>query len=164
MCDPVSMTVVAAAGAGTSLIGSGIAAKDAYDQGQEEGKALDVNASRARMMARDATQRGQVEAGQARQEGSEVIAEQRLATGSSGFDPGVGTPVELMADTRAAAEQNAQRAANDAAREAWGLNQQSVDLRNQANRARSAGKKRAAATLLGGISSAAASGAKLGGG
>jgi hypothetical protein len=60
-----------------------------------------------------------------------------------------------MADTRMMSELDAQTIRNNAAREAWGLNQQSSQLVEQARQAERAGRLAAGATLLGGLGNAA---------
>lgn len=78
----------------------------------------------AEAAAADASQRGALEAGTARTEGTKLQAAQRVAYANSGVDMSVGTPAAVMAETAAVSEYDAKMLENNAAREAWGFKKQ----------------------------------------
>lgn len=153
MCSPLAV-----AGIGISAIGSGLAAKDAYDQGQQQGAAFDKNAAMARLAARDTVLRGAVESGSARMDGSRASAATSAMAAAAGVDPSSGSAADAAVASKVNAELDARTIQNNAAREAWGLRRQAVDMETQGRRAREAGKKAAVGAILGGLSGAASSG------
>jgi hypothetical protein len=82
--------------------------------------------------ARDALQRGAVEAGQARIAGSKMAGRQKVAYAASGVDPTVGTAAQVQAETAATSELEAATIENNAAREAWGFRRFGVKYQQQA--------------------------------
>lgn len=146
MCEPTTLAVI---GIGGGLIAGGLAAKGQYDSDQQTADAMNQDARMRRLAARDALGRGALESGQARMEGSKVVAEQKVAFASSGVDAGVGSPVALMAESRAMSELDAQTIKSNALREAWGLKTEAGQLDSQARKVRSGAKLRAIGSILG---------------
>lgn len=153
MGDPITSTLMS--GTGLRLVGSGLQAYDAYQQGQDEQAALRENARRAQLEAQDALARGAEQAALARMKGSRVIAAQKTAIGASGVDAGVGSAVQLMADSRIQSEMDALTIRNNAIREAYGMRSQALGLEKAGRRAATAANRRAAASILGGVAGAA---------
>lgn len=148
MCEPVT-TSIFLAGTGVQLVGAGMAARDAQQQGLEAQKAARENARLARREAGQVRQAGARAAAEAKMKGTRIIAEQKAEWGASGIDGGVGTPLELMAESRMNAELDAMTLSNNALREAWGLQKQATQAETEGRRAALAGRRQAAATLLG---------------
>ncbi|MCR4296522.1 MAG: hypothetical protein NUW21_13385 [Elusimicrobia bacterium] len=149
------MTIAALGIGGATLIGGAISAKGGYDQAQDAADGMQANARMARLAARDALQRGALESGQARMEGTKVIGQQKAAIGASGIDASSGSAVALMADTRVQSELDAVTIANNAAREAWGFRTQARQLDSQAKKTREASKWAVAGSLIGTAASGA---------
>lgn len=105
----------------------------------------------ARLAAADALARGRLEAGQVRTEASRLISRQRVALAAAGVDPGVGTALDVMADTRLMSELDALTVTNNAAREAWGYEMEAQGIRRQAEFERQAALGRVANTFLTGL-------------
>lgn len=104
----------------------------------------------AELAAVDARARGAQEAGLARMAGSKLVAEQHVAYATSGVDATVGTPAQVMADTKAMAELEALTIKNNAAREAWGYEVKRDQLFTQEKFDRRMENVRNTKTLLGG--------------
>lgn len=147
----IALGVGAVAGAASSIM-----------QGDEAKRAAEANARMARLAAEDARRRGATQAGQARMQGSQVVAQQRAVFGVSGVDSGTGTAARLAAVTQAAAEVDAQTLRNNATRQAYGLEQQSSEMQRQGSAAQTAGYWGAAGSLLGGAGQIAGIGYKQG--
>lgn len=153
MCEPA--TVIAAASAGISLVGSGLQAWGQHQDGQHQGWLLDKSAEFSDAAAADSVRRGDREVADIRLRTSQILGEQRVALGSSGVDAGVGSAADLQADTRMMSELDVETTRNNAAREAWGYQVQAWNQRQQATFARKGGGAAAAGTLLGGVGRAA---------
>jgi hypothetical protein len=112
------------------------------EESRAKQQALFTNRLLAERASGDALQRGAIEAGKARIAGSRLEAKQRVAYTASGVDASVGTPANVIADTAALGELDAQTVENNAAREAWGYRQKGAEFaseieaekRRQANR------------------------------
>jgi hypothetical protein len=132
------------------MVGGGLLkAKGNYDAGTAEMNLNDHNALLLRRAAVDAVSRGSFEAGQARTEGTRVIASQIASTGASGFAVGDATAASVAETTRGTATLNAEMIRNNALRESLGFQAQAneADFRSaMAKRARNFG---VASDLLG---------------
>ncbi len=100
----------------------------------------------------DALARGARDEGQARQEGGQLVEQQKVAYAASGVDPTQGTPLEVMADTRLMSEQDAQTLRNNAAREAYGYQAKADQLETQRKLDRLAHHNKVSNTALTGLS------------
>lgn len=148
MCEPVTIASLSA-----MAVGGGLQAWGQYRQASAEQQAARANQRLANIAAGDALLRGQLAAGQARMEGSQIVGEQAVAAGASGVDPG--SAAGLHASSRAYAEADAQTLVNNAMREAWGYQ---VESRQHGAEARAAGQRKwmgPLATILGGAGQAA---------
>jgi hypothetical protein len=142
-------------GIGASLLGSvlsGIGQKQAADA---QADADEENARLLRKRALEVLQEGGAQAGRARMAGSQVIGKQKVAFAASGVDSTSGSALALMADSRLMSEVDALTLANNAAREARGIQAQAAQLERQAGAARRAGDWGLVGSLLGGIGNSA---------
>lgn len=107
-----------------SFIGAALAWDSTSKQINREIQASDENAQISAAAAADALRRGNMEAGKLRMQGTLAASEAAVAYQTSGIDATVGTAAENQGAIAAGAELDAQVAANNAAREAWGLRRQ----------------------------------------
>lgn len=117
-------------------------------EGQQAAKQAKANIEQANDAAADAKNRGAIEAGQARTQGSQVAAEQNVAFANSGVRSDVGTALEVQANTAAQAELSAQTQKNNAAREAWGFKKHGMAYQAQAGLDAAKRNKETAGTIL----------------
>lgn len=115
------------------------------DYNRDEGYQNLATAQRASL---DATERGNLEAGRARLQGSQMIARQKVAYANSGVDSTVGTAANVQADTRALTELDAKTIENNAAREAWGYKKQGEKFRKELDINRSRAESQMYGTIL----------------
>lgn len=125
-------------------------------EAQAKQKEIADNKLLAYSAATDAEVRGGKEAGQTRSAASQLIAQQKVAYANSGIDPTVGTAADVMADTRAMSELDAQTLKNNAAREAWGFRRHGLKYGQQAGLEAARASNKQAGTVLGGLGRAAA--------
>ena len=151
MCEPA--TILAVGGLGLSAAGSGVSAYDQYKQGAAAEATGNINARRLRMQATDVRDRASDEAGLATMEGSKVVGEQTVAAAASGVDSSSGTAADIAEASRVNAALDSQTIRNNAAREAWGLKIQALQVQQEGKRARRASEKGAVGTVLGGLGS-----------
>lgn len=153
------LPVIGAIALGTGAVAGAVGQ---IQQGEEAKRAAEANARMAKMAAADARYRGGVQAGQARMQGSQVVAQQQALLGASGVDTGTGTAAQMAAVTRASAEVDALTLRNNAARQAYGLEAQADEMKRQGNAAQSAARWGAAGSLLGGAGQVAGIGYQAG--
>lgn len=136
--------------AGLAIGGTALSAVGQVKAGNASKAAAEFNAKVAEAQADDAIVRGQISEARYRQGVRVLIGSQRAGFAAQGVDVGVGSPVDLVADTAFIGELDALTIRNNAAREAWGfrMNAQSFRLGGQA--AVSASRFSAASTVLGG--------------
>lgn len=101
----------------------------------------------------DATNRGATAAGLARGEASKLSAEQKVAYVNSGVDSSIGTAANVQAGTAAGGEYDAMVASNNAAREAWGHDQVTANLKTQKDINIQKANNEITSTILGGLAS-----------
>jgi hypothetical protein len=107
------------------FIGAMLAEDARTRQSQYAMAQADENAMIAAQAAGDAVRRGNIEAGKLRMAGTLEAAQQASAYQGGGVDATTGTASDMAQATAAGAELDAQTAANNAAREAWGYRTQS---------------------------------------
>jgi hypothetical protein len=113
------------------FIGAMLAQDASTKSAQSDMAQLDEDARIAQVAAGDAVRRGNIEAGKLRMQGTQAVAQQAVAYTGAGVDATVGTPADNAKATAAATELDAQVAANNAAREAWGYQKQSEKFQRQ---------------------------------
>lgn len=124
---------------------------DVSSELQERGakqKEAENNRLQANEAAADALARGAIEASQMRMRGSAITSKQRVAYAVSGVDSTVGTPAQVMADTRAMSELDAMTIENNAAREAYGFKRHGLKFMDQAALDRQRSNNKLGGTLL----------------
>jgi len=148
VCEPLTIMTIAAGTA--SLVGGGIQAVSALQQGSAEAQVARNNAMVARWQARDALDRGAKDAGEVSTEGRRLANEAAAAESTRG----VTTESNPFATTAMQVARAAENAKANAALEAWGFRQ---EARDQTARARIAKRQSALGALgagLGGVGGA----------
>lgn len=167
---------LAIAGMATKAVGDVKAGNAAKREGEAEQRAAEsqaqlseYNAAVADLQARDAVDRGELDASRFRSRTRQLVGEQRAGFASGGIDVGFGSAVDVQADATLLGEMDALTAVSNAKRAAWGFKVEGEDLRKQAEIQRQEGANAAAAgrarrtsayigmagSLLGGASSLA---------
>jgi len=141
-------TVMQAVGGMTSAYGQ-------YASGKYSSAVARNNAIMAGYQERDALQRGQQKEAQHRLLVSSKIGEQRAQIGSSGFDVGAGSALDVIGDTAAMGEVDALTIRADAEREAWGHRAAASNYRAQSKMESRKGMMGAATSLIGSAGSVA---------
>lgn len=149
---------------GSQVVGGALQGYAAKKQAEIDSKVALQNADVADYQAADSEVRGGVEVGRVRRAGAEAVSAQRVALGASGVDMQSGSALDMLADTRALNEVDAQTARANAARESWGFRAQATQYRGAAARAKLQGKAAGATTILGGLGNLAGLGSVIGGG
>lgn len=134
-------------------------AYSSYEQGKYLDSVSKVNAGISRQAARDALERGSLEADEQRKQTQQVIGSQRTAYAANGIDVNTGTAGQVQNDTAALGELDALTIMNNAAREAYGYEVQAIDQRQQGRLAKYQGKMNAIGSILGGAEQAFSLGA-----
>jgi hypothetical protein len=145
MCEPVSMgimTAMAVAGAATSAYGQ-------VKQGQFQQAVANQQAEAQDAAATAELEKGAAVAGETRMKGSMAVGEARATAGGGGVDLSSGSPLDAISDSRMMNELDAQRASNDAVKQAWGYKTGAAVSRAQGQASSTAAGYGAAGTLLG---------------
>lgn len=127
MCEPMTIATV-----GAMAIGTGISIYAKQQQGAAESKMAENNAKLARWQAEDATRQGAEDAAQVRSEGSNASAAATAAMAASGVETTTGSGATAIAAPAVDAAIAANNARTNAARRAWGYENESQDLSAQA--------------------------------
>ena len=145
--------------AASTLLG----AKQKYDQGKEQQRALDdqaradeVNANLDKERANDALKRGVMEADRAAQRKRSLVGKQRAAMGVSGVAVGRGSFSNVINDTLAAGAEDEDTIMQNSIREAWGYTARSNQSSASAGSNRRAGRKSSEYGTLGALGTLAA--------
>jgi hypothetical protein len=136
----VAIGLTAAAG----LVG----AYSQYQTGKAEAKIAAENAKYKMRQAQDATDRGVAEQDRIRLQLRRILGAQRARFGAAGVDLMTGSPLDVAADSAREAELDMLTARNNAAREAFGFQQEARTERMRGRQARRAGRLGAFGTLL----------------
>ena len=142
--------LLALAFGGAQLLGSGIQAYGQYEASKQNAKALDYNASMMQIQAADAMQRAAVDVADLRKQTAELQSAQTASYAAQGVDVSKGAPVALAEATDAAANEDARRIWRNATYQAWGLQTEASQTREQAARTKKGGRYAAMSTLFGG--------------
>lgn len=133
MCNPAVIPLVVA---GVQAVGSQLGG---LSQAKATQGAATQNAQSSRTKASDAMARGNIAVNIARNEGKARIGQQVAAMGASGVDVGSGSSLDILSDTSAYNEYEAQRLRSEAMREAWGYEEEAKQydyMAEQANQQR----------------------------
>lgn len=143
---------LALAGTAVDVYGKIKAGKAEKRAGEAEQRAAEsqaglseYNAAVADLQAKDAEERGQIEANHFRQRTRALIGEQRTGFAAGNIDVGFGSAVDVQADAAFLGELDALTVRTNAAREAWGFRVEATDQRNRADVQRKEGANAAAA-------------------
>lgn len=158
MCfDPVTLTAASAV----------ISAKSAYDQGQAQAaaynaqaKANEQNANIAAKKAELAAVSGAKEEQKMRQQGQQVMGQQRAAFGANGLDISSGSPLDVLNDTNYQNEIDALTIRRNTANQVWGYQAEQTNFLNEASANKSAAsnaKKAATMNAIGALLTGASS-------
>jgi hypothetical protein len=120
------------------LSAAGIAAASGITSGKAAADAGKQNADMMRMQARDALARGDLEESRHRRQTRALAGSQMAALAANGVQGGTGTAARLVEDTFMLGEEDALTIRNNAARDAWGLNQQANITEKQGKQAKTA--------------------------
>jgi hypothetical protein len=117
---------------------------------------LERNAQLARLAGADAIVRGAVDESLQRRATTATIGKQRTAYAASGVQVDSGSAQDVIASTRGEGEFQAQTIKNNAARAAWGYEEEAQGMEGQARLARAGGKAAMDAAWITGATRAAA--------
>ncbi|EPY03485.1 hypothetical protein [Magnetospirillum fulvum] len=165
----------AVAAVAISVISAGMSAYGQMQQGEQQKKMADYqaavgeqNAKISDRAAQDAEERGRVAEQQQRLKTSQMIGTQRSALASGGVQVDSGSALDVVADSAMLGEMDALTVRQNAEREAYQYRVQAYSSRTQAGMSTLAGNNAASnaawgagTTLIGGLGSAAMTGAKL---
>lgn len=130
--------------------------------GEYSAQVDEANAVRARYAAGDAEARGQIEAGQARTQGSQVIGKARAGAAANGIDVSSANVVDIVGSTRLMSELDVATIRNNARREAYGELGKAESFSAQAQLSRMRGEAGSTSTLLGTLGSMVGTGYSTG--
>lgn len=142
MCEPATIA------AGATLV---IGAMSAYNQNQQskyQSAVASQNADIAEAQAQDAVNRGNIQAAEVQRRNRQAAGTQAATMGATGADFSTGTSLDIFGDTAQFGTLDALTTVNNAQREAYGYQVQSVNYDAEAKGVRSAGKANATMTLL----------------
>lgn len=143
MCEPISLTTALSLGATALSTGMGVvgmvgqqnaqaqAANAAQAQARYQAQVAQQNQELMRRQEADALQRGQVAEENRRRLTAQQIGQQRAALAGQGTDF-TGSETDILGDTAAAGELDAQTIRSNAAREAYGYQVQGLGYGNTA--------------------------------
>lgn len=148
ICEPTTIAYAAAA------LGTAAAGYSTYQSGQAQKAQARQNAKIADQQAVDTRRRGQIEEDRRRDLLRQQVGSQKAAFGANGVVSSTGTALGLLSETAEYGELDALTIRNNAAREAFGYQVESVNSRTRGRIAAQEGTLGATATLLGGGSQA----------
>lgn len=125
-----------------------VSAMGAMEAASAREREADYNRQVSEMKARDAINRGNIDAEQQRMKAAKVSGAQRAAMGASGAVVDSGSFADILVDTATMGEKDAQNIRTNAMREAWGYESQAESYKLQKQRARIEGEYAAMGTML----------------
>lgn len=132
MCDPATLTVMTLASGAISLYGGIQSSKAQQASLRYSAQLNDINSVYADRAARDALERGELDALAHGRTVAKLRGEQTVAAASQGLDLGFGTPLDVAQDTDVLAAEDTGRIYSNAEREAQGYRINAQGYRNQA--------------------------------
>ncbi|MBZ7566783.1 hypothetical protein [Klebsiella grimontii] len=141
MCDPVI-----AGGAVLAL--SGVQALSQYQNGKYASAVAQQNANVAEAQAQDSINRGNSQAEEVRRRNRQAAGTQAATMGATGADLSSGNALDIFGDTAQFGTLDALTTVNNAQREAYGYQVQSMNATAQGNAARSQSRAAVTQTLL----------------
>lgn len=140
-------------GAATSAVGAVAQANAASQSATYQAQVAKNNQTIADQNAQYALQSGQQQQTAKQQQTAQQISAERAETAASGIDPNTGSATRIQGSTAALGALDAQTIANNAARTAWGYQNQGADFGAQASLLQSQSSSAAASGALGAFSS-----------
>lgn len=132
-----------------------MSAGSAYAQGTSQKAQADFTAAQyginqkiAGEQGIEAKAQGDIQAGQAEEQGRQQVAQQRVDQAATGADVNSGSALDLQSDTTWQAKQNQVTIRNNAWRQAWGYNVQAIDYGMQGEMSKMAGQNAMNNTFL----------------
>jgi len=153
MCEPATI----------AYIGMAVMAGSQVMQGQAQQQIQSRNAQVLEQKAAEARKMGAVQEEQQRIRTDQVLGAQRAAAGASGVEAEGGSFGQLYQDTVTQGELDALTIRSNAAKGAWGYDQEAASSRYQGDMAAQAGYMSAAGTILQGAGQAWKMGSSSGG-
>jgi hypothetical protein len=160
MCEPASLTM---AGLALTVVATGVSTYAAYEQQQSQNKANEYNASvaernqeNANASAQQAIEQGKIDEANHLKKVRQLEGSQEAAGAANGLLVGDGTLLQATQDTAGYGKLDALTIRSNAAREAWGIQNNAADYGAQATLSRmksSSPLLPAASSFLGGASS-----------
>lgn len=141
MCGPVAVGVA-------MLAVSAMQAYSQHQQGKYTAAVANQNAETATAQANDAINRGNAAADQRRTQMRQQLGTQAATMGANGADLSGGTALDIFGDTAQFGELDALTTLNNAQREAYGYQTQSVNYLNQAAAAQMQARSAVTQTLM----------------
>lgn len=135
-----------------AVASSAVQAMGAMEAAAAKQREADYNRQVSEMKARDAINRGNIEAEAARTKGDKVAGAQRAAMGASGGVVGSGSFGDILLDTATTSEKDAQTIRTNALRESWGYENQAESFKLQGETAATEGQYAVMGSLLTGTS------------
>lgn len=136
MCDPGTMTVLALASAAVGGVGQYQSMKGQQAALTYQSQLDEVNAINADRAARDALERGELDAVKHGREVAKLRGQQTVGWAAAGLDLGFGTPLEVAGDTDLLAAEDTRTIYENANREAEGFRINAANYRASAAGAR----------------------------
>jgi hypothetical protein len=152
---------LAAAGTATAVVGQVKAGNAANKAGLAEQERLEFNATVAEQQAKDAEQRGAYDAGRFRAQVKALVGAQRVGFAGGNVDVNSGSAADVQRDARRLGAVDERQIRLNAAREAWGFQQQATDYRMGGKTAAAAGKAQQSASRWGAAGSVLNTGSSL---
>lgn len=152
-------SILAIAGGALQLGQSYSKSLDEKAYGDYQRQQYDFNSKLAGIAAEDATARGERQISALRAQGRQIQGAQRAALAAQGIQVDSGSAGMIQEDSRAAVERDILTTRNNAWREAWGYQSQSLSLAFQGQQAQLGSRNDASNTLLTGAFGAANSAA-----
>lgn len=135
---------------GASLLGTGMSAMSAIQQGKAAEATARNNATMSEYAAQDAQKRGEQEAQDIQRRAAAVKSSQRVAMAAKGLDLSYGTAADLQDQTDFFAQSDVATARTNARKDAWSMRAQGANALAQGRAARSNANFQVAGSLLGG--------------
>lgn len=145
---PTVMTGISAASTVVGLMGNSYATSAAKNQATYQSQLAEINAKNADASARDALERGELDAVAHGREVAALRGRQTASFAAAGLEAGYGTPLDVANDTSLMAAEDTGRIYQNASREADSYRINASNYRAQAVGARAAGKNASTAGLI----------------
>ncbi|EHP6080516.1 hypothetical protein CHU32_21135 [Superficieibacter electus] len=141
MCGPVAVGAAV-------LVSAAMQAYSQRQQGKYQSAVANQNADIAEAQAEDSVNRGNIAAAERRRQTNQALGTQNATMGALGTDLSTGNALDIFGDTAQFGQLDALTTVNNAQREAYGYQVQSVNSIAEGRAARSAANSAATQTLL----------------